>query len=293
MALTVEVKNGKDMPSVNTFGGCDPFVEVRCVKDDPAKNPTTAIEGAAIDTGKTKQKSGDSNPTWDQTFTLSKAEYGKDKFINIVLWDSNVSKNLAIGYVPINTTDLLAGMQYDPAAVEPAKKDFTAKDFISVLPDKNVALTSVVNMSFSYLEVHKFKVSITKCSQLPKECIGQVLVEVRLVKGDPRQEYPKSPGKETLWSGKTKTINDNADPAFNEDLSFSFAADPALHLVVAVSSSGTPCAMVVTPMKQICSNALGETQQFTSKLEKAPNVFVDLSSATVDWSISHELEMGK
>jgi len=294
------VKNGTNMPNVNTFGGCDPFVEVRCVKGDPQKKGG-GITDVPKDAGRTKSRDGDLNPTWNETLTLNKASFGQEKFVQIILWDANIAKNTPIGYFAINTPQLLSGLQYDPQAAEPAVKDYTPDFFHSVLEDKSMALTAVVNLSFSYLEMHKFKINVKKCSHLPKvDSIGSIdaFVEVRLVEGDPRQmEYKNSAGPETKWSGKTKVINDNMDPTFNEDISFTYPANPALNLIVVVADSGTlgntPIGMVVIPFRQICSNANGSDQVFKSKLEKMPNWAAPdkLKLSTVSFSVSHDLAM--
>lgn len=300
LALKVEVQNGTGMPSVNTFGGCDPFLEIRCMKGDPAKTKGF-LEQTPKDSKKTKARDGDLNPIWNETLTLSKVTHGGDYYINLILWDSGLSKHTPIGYRAYQSTEMLEDLQYDPQADEMPKRDLKADNFTSFLPDsKAMGLKCEVNLSYSYLEVHKFKVSVQKCGHLPKvDTIGSIdaFVEVRLVKGDPRQmEYKNAPGSETLWSGKTQVVNDNMEPTFNEEMAFERAADPSLFLIVCVADSATlgntPIGMVVVPFRQICSNKGGAVQEFKkTKLEKLPNwpAPENLKLASVTFSVVHEV----
>jgi len=300
MELIVEVKNGVNMPSVNTFGGCDPFVEVRCVRGKP-KDSDGSVNDVPKDTAQTTVKAGDLTPDWNEELTLSKAQYGKDYFVNVILWDNNVAANTPIGFVTVPTTELLKGAMYDPGAQTPAKIEYVAKEFKSLLPDKSTNLSSLINLSFSFFEVHKFKISIKKASHLPRvDTIGSIdaFVEVRIIDGDPRQmEYTKTPGAESKWSGKTETINDNTDPTFNHELTCLAPANPKLNVVVVVTDSGalgnTPVGMVVIPFSKFITKKMDDVQTYKSKLEKLPNwpAPENLKLATVSWSLSRTLAM--
>merc|ERR1739848_211008 len=123
------------MPSVNTFGGCDPYVEIRIQKGDPAKKDG-GIGSLGKDTVRTTAKDGDMAPNWNENLTLNKATHGKEHFVNIILWDSNITRNTPIGYQAICTTDLLASLTYDPSKEDLPTKDHVAK-FTSLLSDKS------------------------------------------------------------------------------------------------------------------------------------------------------------
>merc|ERR1719379_1667556 len=155
-SLIVEVLNGADMPSVNTFGGCDPFVEVRCVKGDPRPKGGD-ISAIPKDTAKTKSIDGDLTPEWNETLTLAKASYGADMFLNVILWDKNITSNTPIGYQAFPITEVLESLQYNADEATPAKKELHATEFESLLKDKSMALKVSVHMNLSFLEVHKFK----------------------------------------------------------------------------------------------------------------------------------------
>jgi Ca2+-dependent lipid-binding protein len=293
--LRAEIKNGVDMPSVNTFGGCDPFVEIRIQKGDPAAKDGD-LSAVPKDTARTKARDGDMTPEWNETLELKKTTYGKEMYVNIILWDSNIAKNTPLGYQALCTTDLLSGLKYDPTAEAQQKKEHVAK-FTSLLGEGK-DLKAIANMSFSYLEVHKFKVTVKKATNLPRvDSIGSIdaFVEVRLVNCDPRQmEYTKSPGNECLWSATTKIVNDNQNPTFGENFQFTCAADPSLYLIFVMSDSGTlgntPVGQVIVPMKQICSNKMGAEQECKLKLEKLPgwDAVNGLTKASISFSVIHD-----
>merc|ERR1719238_756810 len=102
------------------------------------------------------------NPTWNETLVLKKGKYGADMFVNVILWDSNIAKNTPIGYHAVATNVLLKGMQYNPELQDQAKLDYVASNFNSLLDDKSMALTTCVNLTFSYFEIHKFKIMVKK-----------------------------------------------------------------------------------------------------------------------------------
>jgi len=146
MHMMFEIKNGTDMPSVNTFGGCDPFVEVRVVKGDPtARNG--GIEDAVEETCKKKTKSidGELNPTWNETLTLQ-GVYGADQFVQFILWDSNVAKNTPIGFHVVNTQEFVKGQD---------KTNYKIKNLVSLLKDKSMKLSTVINLDFSWSPIDK------------------------------------------------------------------------------------------------------------------------------------------
>jgi len=301
MDLIFEVKNGKNMPSVNTFGGVDPFIEIRCIKGDP-KTKKGGLTAKASAKAKTQSRDGDSNPAWNETLTLSKIAYSDEDFITIILWDANITANTAIGYHSVCTTELLNGMTYDPSKGIVEFKEYNITSFTNLLEDKSMALTASVNMSFAYLEVHKFKLHVEKCSHLPKiDALGSIdpFVEIRIVNGDPwTMQYHNKKGSETVWSGKTDTVHENMDPKFNADIQFTIAGNPTYHMIVCVTDSGTlgntPVGMTTVPLKQILANVQGEKETWKAKLQKIPNWAApeNLKLAKVSFSVTHEQVLG-
>jgi hypothetical protein len=296
IALFVNVKNGNNMPSMNTFGGCDPFVEVRCVKGDPSEKggdvKTKPRDGCFA---KTKELSGQTNPVWNQTIILPKAIFENDSFVNIILWDHNRSENSTIGYQHVALSQLLQGMQFDASLDELPQKDFVAAAFQSLLDSPIEGFFPGVNMAFSFCEVHKFRFKIDLCSALPKvdKDALDTYVEVRLCDQDPRNEkYPIS-GKHCLWTAKTKTVKDKTDPKFSEELEGICPANPKLFFQVVVIQSkkllNQPIGAVVIPMVGLCGQKSGE-REFTSTLTKLPNYSeaAGLSSASIKFKICHD-----
>lgn len=306
IALTVDVINATGLPSVNTFGGCDPYVEIRCVKGDPVARLKNGgnINEVPRDSAKTTTKDGDLTPDWNETLCLHKAIYGKDKFFNFVLWDSNITKNTPIGYHSINSMKLLEGLTYDPKTVAPSKKTLKATDFVSLLEDKSMSLKSELNLKLSFVERHKFTIKVKNASHLPKvDTLGSIdaFVEARVVEGDPGQmEFNNSPGAETMCNGKTKVVSDNMDPTFNETIEFEYDADPKLNLIIAVVDQGTlgntPVGFVTVPFMMLCSDADGSEHEFNKcKLKKIPNwpEPQNLEKATVSFTVTHTLAKGE
>jgi len=295
MSLVVTVKNGNNMPSVNTFGGCDPFVEIRCVKGDPTPKggdiKTKPREGTGA---KTKEKTGEMNPVWDQTVTLSRCAVENDSFLNIILWDKNSSENTVIGYQAVQLMQLLHGMSFDASLPALPQKDFVAAQFQSLLETPVEGFFPGVNLTFAFCEVRKFKFQITSCSKLPK--VDQSLdafVEIRLCDKDPRNEkYPIS-GKSCLWTAKTKIMKDNTDPKFNEELDGFCAANPNTFFQIAIVDcnklNNTPIGHIVLPMKGLCGQKHGE-REFTLTPTKLPNFDepAGLSDATIKFKLTHD-----
>jgi len=285
IALLVTVKSGQNMPSVNTFGGCDPFVEVRCVKGDPSEQngdvKATPKEGTA---GQTKEIKGEANPAWNSTFSLNKCTLEKDSFVNILLWDhgqglpgmSGQSGNTAIGYQRLPLSTLLDGMSYNASLAELPKKDFAAAAFQCLLETPPQGFFPGVNLSFQWCEVHKFTFHIESCSNLPKTC-QDCFIEVRNVEKDPRNEKYPITGKNCTWTAKTKTITDNTNPVFDQELEGFCPADPTDWFQITIIDSGrglmakqTPLGHVVVSMRGLCGQKNG-SKEFISMPVKLPN----------------------
>lgn len=286
------------MPSVNTFGGCDPFIEIRCVKGEPKD------DGKVIPFPKnmcrTKAKDNDLNPVWNETIELANASYGPDHWIQVILWDSNITKNTPIGYKAISSQEALKGLQYNPKG-PPVMKDMVVDNFHNILAGKTADITSIVSLKWGFYELHKYTIVIKKASRLPRvDTLGSIdpFIDVRLVSGDPlKADFSVTPGNESKWSGKTKQLDNNMDPIWNETLSFVMAGNPSWSLVVTAFDAGnlsnTPVGFAVIPWKQICQNKGGVAQDFKEKLKKIPNFDAPdgLKVASVSFSIQHDLAM--
>jgi len=297
LALFVTVKTGHNMPSVNTFGGCDPFVEVRCVKGDPSAEgggvKTKPKEGSS---GKTKEVKGESNPSWNTTFVLPKCNYENDSFVNIILWDYNMTTNTEIGYQHVAMGQLLNGMKFDASLAELPKKDFVAAAFQPLLETPVAGFFPGVNLAFAYCEVHKFRFEILNCENLPKvDSSLDVFVEVRLCVKDPQNEkYPMS-GKNCLWTASSNTLSNTSNPTFNQTLEGLCPANPNTWFQITIVDSNklknTPLGHVVIPMKGLCGQKSGMGKEVTLTPGKLPNYGAPegLSSSTIKFKMSHEL----
>jgi hypothetical protein len=313
MDLVIQVQNALNLPNLilpdlpsEIANEIDPYVEISCVKGDPRTRPgghsdTTGAKAK----GRTHSKHNDVNPIWNETLTLSKVVYGPEYFINIVLWQSNdTSQNAPIGSHSIELSKFVSGLQYDSQAESIPFKDYTADNFINLLGDESEVIPSIVNLSISYLEVHKFEVSIFDAI-LGADDPLDVFVEIRIVHDDPlTQSYPINPHQgshavEAVWHGRTKTVHGSTDPKFNDDMKFIIAADPAHYMIICVTDasnvqvSSTPIGMTVLPMKKVMGIQDGFTESFYQPLEKVPNWSEPayLHKARLNFSVSHQLSI--
>lgn len=322
MELQIKVKSGKNMPEVNVMsqplkpgqssqasaGGCDPFVEVMYMKSNPEtqRGGLNAPSAAKV---RTHSKEGDINPVWNEIILLPKIVYGPDYYVNVILWDSNISSNMPIGYRSWTAAQFLQGLQFDPSQEEVTFTDVVIDNFRSLLVDRPQLPGTVVRISTAYLEVHKFKLHVGKATQLPKVDVGGSIdpfVEVRIMNCNPHQhDWHCVPGAETIWSGKTKKFWNNQNPTWDEDIIFSLAGNPAHYIVIAIMDAdegekgkkpeevNKPVGMTVVPMRRILSNQEGFKEEFKTMLDKIPGkAFPDLDKqklARLSFSISHSL----
>jgi hypothetical protein len=307
MDLVAHVVKATHVPSSSASGEFAPFVEIRCVKDDPETR-----NGGLSDNTKAKQrtqaKACSQDPVWNETLTLSKIVYGPSYSINIILWDSGegerTSQQKAIGYHSVPLTELLSGVKYDPehdSTRLQGLKDYTARGFVSLVSNRHEVFPSVVNLFVGYLEIHKFEVCINNASLLPslneEDDSLTTCVEVRIVHGNPEKfDFHITPHHETSWHGRTKTVHGNSNPGYHDQLNFTVAANPSHYIqicVLAIEESGigsTPIGMIAVPLSQIMTNTLA-CEKFSKTLQRLPNwpEPENLSAAELNFSITHKL----
>lgn len=300
--LIFQVKSGAVKVNLDS-DVADPYVEIRCVSSDP-KNTDGGLNDPVDAKSRTCSRENESNPIWNETLTLPKVPYGSESFVNILLWDSNLSSNKPIGYHAVATSKLLAGSQYDPEG-DIVHKDYTADNFVSLLDDQaDISSLCSINLSVGYLEVHKFKITVNNVVNLPQTdaAAQKVFGEVRVLRGDPFQcAYYNEPGNETVWQGRTKPVAvfdehimaPDSNPVFDSQLLAVLAANPEYYLVVCIvcqnSNGNTPIGMAAISMKEIISWEEGVQEDFDTKLHQLRNWPEPdkLDEAVVSFSVSH------
>ncbi|CAK0885172.1 unnamed protein product [Prorocentrum cordatum] len=257
VCLFIECINGKDMPSVNTFGGCDPYVEFRLVQgQDPLLHKggcvtTQAPNGMSV---KTEADDGNSEPTWNAKFELKEVPLRKDQFLQVILWDKNTFTDTPIGHQTFMVEKLLEGLTF-VAGTEQPKRNSRKVSFKSLL-EEGVKLTATVQTKFSYVDMVNFNFRVAKGSRLPNvKLLGAGInsfVELRMVTEDPKKiDFEYSPPSTCLWSSKTRIVQGNTDPKFDQNFEVVVPAIAALKLQAIIWDSNSPL-----PDSPICHSVM-------------------------------------
>jgi len=256
VCLFIECINGKDMPSVNTWGGCDPFVEFRLVQgQDPSQRKGGGVlckapEGMSV---KTESDDGNMNPTWNAKFELKEVPLRKDQFLQVILWDKNTFNDTAIGHQVFMVEKLLEGLTF-VAGTEQPKRHAQKVSFKSLL-EGNFELSASIQTKFSYVDMMKFTFTVVKGSRLPSvKMFGGInsFVELRVDTEDPKKkDFESSPSSTCVWSSKTPHVQDSLDPKFAQTYDVVLPAIFALKLQVIIWDSNAPL-----PDSPICHSVM-------------------------------------
>merc|ERR1719277_2814810 len=99
ITVVCNVLEGMDMPNVNRFGGCDPYIECRVVLGDPTHRLRGDLDVAPMRAAQTEVKRNDMAPRWEQKLMLPELSHCKDMYVQLVLWDYNLSRSQPVGHV--------------------------------------------------------------------------------------------------------------------------------------------------------------------------------------------------
>jgi len=256
VCLLIDCINGTDMPSVNTLGGCDPYVEFRLVQgQDPILQKgggvtSKAPEGLSV---KTESDDGNMTPTWNAKFELKDVPLRKDQFLQVILWDKGTFADQPLGHQSFMVEKLLANLTF-VAGTEQPKRHSQKVSFQSLL-EGNEKLSATIQTKFSYVEMVSFSFTVVKGSRLPSvKIFGGInsFVELRVETEDPkRKDFESSPTSTCLWSSKTPAVQDNADPKFGQKFDVALPAIAALKLQAIVWDSNAPL-----PDSPICHSVM-------------------------------------
>lgn len=284
--LKIEAISGANMPSVNTFGGCDPFVEFRAAR---GKNPENMGSEAVAHkpepdfTAETEAKQNDLAPQWEGSLDLSKVYNAEDQYLQVVLWDYNMTGNTAVGNAVLPIDKAIEGLVFN-ALDEPVKKVHSLK-LRNLLPDSTKKVKApVVKFSVSYVEALSFKVAIKSGSKLPKvDMLGScdAFIELRAVRDGQLQKaaFEYHPGPKCLWSAKTSVVNNSTDPKWNENFEMVLPGDPTMKLQMILWDSNSPMpdmalAHAIIDLKQVAALKQGG-KEVVHKLKFSKLVGVD------------------
>lgn len=286
ITLVCDVLDGTDMPNVNRFGGCDPFIECRIVRGDPTHCLRGDVDKAPLLSAQTDVKRNDMTPSWRQRLALPGLIFEKDMYVQLVLWDYNLTRNQPIGHVALPVQEAIA--RHSPRRPE------RALSFSSLPGTEELSLKTKVSAQFSFWEERKYRLFIVGGSWLPKvKMLGTIssYVEARVLRCDPRKvPFHSQPtaAAECLWSARTNVVNDNVDPNWEQEFDFTLACDAGslwLQLVLWDANSPLPDVpighSVVKVSQAVHSAHGGDLAEHSLRLEELPerHVATDLSRA--------------
>jgi uncharacterized protein (UPF0333 family) len=270
VCLFVECINGKEMPSVNTWGGCDPYVEFRLVQgQDPLLQKGGGVTSKAPEgmSFKTESDDGNQNPTWNAKFELKEVPLRKDQFLQVILWDKNTFNDTPIGHQSFMVEKLLEGLTFVAGQDQP-KRNSQKISFQSLLEGKDT-MRATIQTKFSYVDMVKISFTVVKGSRLPSvKMFGGInsFVELRVDTQDPKKkDFESSPTDSCLWSSKTTPVQDNCDPKFGQNFDVVLPAIACLKLQAIVWDSNAPL-----PDSPICHSIMDLSGVFGGPIGTEP-----------------------
>merc|ERR1719265_2274625 len=212
-----------DMPNVNRFGGCDPYIECRIVVGDPTHRLRGDLDMVPMRAAQTEVKRNDMAPTWEQRLMLPDLSFCRDMYVQLVLWDYNLSRSQPVGHVAMPLAHVLLTHGH--------RRPVRTMQFLPLPGGEIKDLNAKVSAQFSFWETCKLKLVIASGSWLPKvKMVGTIssYVEARVLRGDPRKAsfYSRSSAPcQCLWSGRTSVVAENVDPVWEQEFEFTLACD--------------------------------------------------------------------
>lgn len=247
VTLTCHVFEGKEMPNVNRFGGCDPFIEWRLVSGDPNLQLRGDVDKEPLHAAQTEIKRNDLQPKWDQRLILEGVQYSEDLYVQLVLWDYNLNRNTPIGHAAL---PLSKALRFGGGTGRRVSLNITA------LPGgEPFVLHSRVVVGFGFWERQKHHLVVRSVLGLPTRSMpadavttGTVdatagdHVEIRLVAQDPRNgPFNTTPNDmDCLWRGMTPSVPATMEPVWNSAFEFLAMSDPSLWLQLVLWQAGAP-----------------------------------------------------
>lgn len=299
ISIVCDVLEGTDMPNVNRFGGCDPFIECRVVRGDPSHNLRGDVDKAPLMAAQTEVKRNDLAPRWDQRLALNDMAYEKGLYVQLVLWDYSIMRSSPVGHVALPLEQaLIRHGQRRPVRV---------MNIVPLPGGDSPALNTTISAQFSFWETYRHRLIVVGGSWLPKvKMLGTIsaYVEARVLRNDPRKasfvSRPVSP-TECLWSGRTKVVADNVDPCWEQEFEFELACDlTSLWLQLVLWDANPPHAdapighAVVKISQAVQPNLGGELVDHLLRFEELPerHAVADLSRAKLAFRMGCQPVMG-
>jgi hypothetical protein len=282
ITLICDVLEGADMPNVNRFGGCDPFVECRVVRGDPTNHLRGNVDDVPLQSAQTDVKRNDIAPSWRQRLSMPGVVCEKDLYVQLVLWDYSLTKNQPIAH---------AVLPFKSAMVTHSPKRRERMLSFTPLPGVEVPdLKTKVSAQFSFEEEYRHKLVVASGSWLPKvKTLGTIssYVEARVFDRDPREASPLAGPEDCLWSGQTSVVSNNVDPSWEQDFEFTTTGVASLWLQLVLLDSNhphpdVPIGQAVLKMPQAVRSSCGESLvDHRLRLEEMPDrhLTTDLSRA--------------
>jgi len=272
VVVVCEVLSATGVPSVNTLGGADPYVEVRIVTgEDPAGIHGGDTTRKPVASAKTKVLKNCMTPEWKETFVLQGASCKQEFYVQLIMFDQNSGrKNTALGHASLSLAAAILGCSYNGKDERSKAVHELPLAPCDVLAAIDVSQTRL-KVNFWYYEMHKWKLTIKKGTKLPQmKTMGAIdsFVEARLCKKDPKTKpVQETPSKDVIWHKQTETVVDSLDPEWNQNLTFVAAGDPKMFLQLILYSGATtfsaaqPLGCAILPMDKVLAGKLGGGQE--------------------------------
>lgn len=287
VTVVCDVLDGVDMPNVNRFGGCDPFVECRVVRG----NPQGDVDTEPVLTSQTDVKRNDMSPSWRQRLALVDLTFEKGLYIQLILWDYNLVRNQPIGQVAIPLERAIA-------AFSPKRPERFLS--FSSSTGEELSLRAKVSAQFTFWEAHQHRLVVESGSWLPKvKMLGAIssYVEARVLQSDPRKAsfHARPLAPECIWSGRTGVVSENVDPCWLQEFNFTLAYDVTslwLQLILWDTSApqpDVPIGHAIMEISEAQSGSIKELAIHELSLEELPqsHVSADLSRAKLAIRMGH------
>jgi len=308
VCLQIEVVKGDKMPDINTFGGCDPMVELRIAPGgDPLKRTDVPPPLKPSFSVLTQAKMNDKSPQWAEKLELKDCSNLKDTYFQVILWDYNMTGNCAIGHTSMTIAKALDKLAFKVKESKPEQNKFRLKMRSLLGPDNKEKFEPTVDIKMNFVEVVKLNIDVVSASKLPRtKTIGTInsYIELRLVQGSPRrQEWSRYPNKTEglgfcYWSNRTDAVADETDPNYKkvfEDIEVIAYNDLFLQIILWDSNApllDTPVCHTEIAMKEIVATKPGgnpiEHQLKFSRIDGADSG-IDFKKAKLKLNIGFKL----
>lgn len=298
--LVIKNIGAENVPAVDYFGGAaDPFVDFRIVSKDPQKMVADQLHKPLEKEFQqvTERKDDDRDPEWKEVLEFH-AHNAKDLYLHYILWDYNVTSNVAIAHGYQTISEAVKGT---PANGKPTKHEPVLKTF------KDKWLSPMLRFNLHCYPFLRFKIEPVEASKFPKmeSWIGgqSTSLEFRCLRDAKVAKEPYEAGLQRpkcFWSAQTKVIETKADkkdaaPEFKQSFKADVPGngDMKLQVILRHHSPEALLGHCIIDMQDILERVKpgGEPESFELEFKKMPGPdppAANISKSTCKLQISCE-----